>query len=526
MFFFCGSDIGKDFPIAKDLSENPADTGIIITNLFIGKRKICFNRKSLPMFGGTSSAAGMCRSIHDRINPCIVNQIQIRIFINDGYQILFCIPAVTKDDDMIFAVKFRHNLPDHGGCQFQFRYFFFLDVSVIYLYAVVSDRKGNIMLQKLYVFFRKETVLSIAVILALLSMFWVRPDKAYFTYIDFRTLGLLFCLMAIVAGLKAVGVFDILAKKLLMGTSGTVGVIRLLVLLCFFLSMVITNDVALITFVPLALIIVHKLPKELGNYWLLKIVAMQTIAANLGSMLTPIGNPQNLYLYARAGMSAAELITLMLPYSATALILLLIWIQVADAKAPHVCGSEKDKTLLGFSDRKELNMEYLAAYLILFTICLLTVARIIPYQIPLVLVLIYMLLRNRENISRVDYSLLATFIALFIFIGNLGRIPQFSSFLERIMAGRETLTAVLASQIMSNVPAALLLSGFTDNYRALIVGTNIGGLGTLIASMASLISFKYIAKENRNLRGKYLGIFTASNIIFMIFMLILYFFLR
>ena len=253
---------------------------------------------------------------------------------------------------------------------------------------------------------------------------------------------------------------------------------------------------------------------------------MQTIAANLGSMLTPIGNPQNLYLYARAGMSAAELITLMLPYSATALILLLIWIQVAAAKAPHVCGSEKDKTLLGFSDRKELNMEYLTAYLILFAICLLTVARIIPYQIPLVLVLIYMLLRNRENISRVDYSLLATFIALFIFIGNLGRIPQFSSFLERIMAGRETLTAVLASQIMSNVPAALLLSGFTDNYRALIVGTNIGGLGTLIASMASLISFKYIAKENRNLRGKYLGIFTASNIIFMIFMLILYFFLR
>ena len=255
----------------------------------------------------------------------------------------------------------RQKRPSHHAYRFsvlKFRFFFFLDVSVIYLYAVVSDRKGNIMLQKLYVFFRKETVLSIAVILALLSMFWVRPDKAYFTYIDFRTLGLLFCLMAIVAGLKAVGVFDILAKKLLMGTSGTVGVIRLLVLLCFFLSMVITNDVALITFVPLALIIVHKLPKKLTNYWLLKIVAMQTIAANLGSMLTPIGNPQNLYLYARAGMSAAELITLMLPYSATALILLLIWIQVAAAKAPHVCGSEKDKTLLGFSDRKELNMEY------------------------------------------------------------------------------------------------------------------------------------------------------------------------
>lgn len=209
---------------------------------------------------------------------------------------------------------------------------------------------------KIICFFRKETVLSIAVILAILSMFWVRPDKAYFTYIDFRTLGLLFCLMAIVAGLKAVGVFDILAQKLLMGTSGTVGVIRLLVLLCFFLSMVITNDVALITFVPFALIIVHKLPKELGNYWLLKIVAMQTIAANLGSMLTPIGNPQNLYLYAKAGMSAAELITLMLPYSATALILLLIWIQVAAAKAPHVCCSEKIK--LSWDSLTEKNLTW------------------------------------------------------------------------------------------------------------------------------------------------------------------------
>lgn len=168
-------------------------------------------------------------------------------------------------------------------------------------------------------------------------------------------------------------------------------------------------------------------------------------------------------------------------------------------------------------------MEYLSAYLILFVVCLLTVAHIVPYQIPLALVLSYMLLRNRENIGKVDYSLLATFIALFIFIGNLGRVPQFSNFLEKIMTGREMLTAVLASQIMSNVPAALLLAGFTSDYNSLIIGTNIGGLGTLIASMASLISFKYIAREDKNLRGKYFGIFTVSNIVFLIFMLVLYF---
>ena len=400
---------------------------------------------------------------------------------------------------------------------------FFLNISVLHSYVVISDRKGNIMLQKLYVFFKKETVLSIAVILALLSMFLIRPDNVYFSYIDFRTLGILFCLMAIVAGLKAIGVFDIFAEKLLMRASGIVSVIRLLVFLCFFLSMVITNDVALITFVPLALIIVHKLPKELTKYWLLRVVAMQTIAANLGSMITPIGNPQNLYLYARARMSAAKLITLMLPYSVVAFILLLLWIQIAAAKAPHICESNKNKKLIEFSDRKKINMEYLSAYLILFVVCLLTVAHIVPYQIPLALVLSYMLLRNRENIGKVDYSLLATFIALFIFIGNLGRVPQFSNFLEKIMTGREMLTAVLASQIMSNVPAALLLAGFTSDYNSLIIGTNIGGLGTLIASMASLISFKYIAREDKNLRGKYFGIFTVSNIVFLIFMLVLYF---
>ena len=182
---------------------------------------------------------------------------------------------------MIFAVKFRHNLPDHGGCQFQFRFFFsgcFCDILI--RGRIGPERKYYV--TKIICFFQERNrFVNCSDPGASFYVLWVRPDKAYFTYIDFRTLGLLFCLMAIVAGLKAVGVFDILAKKLLMVTSGTVGAIRLLVLLCFFLSMVITNDVALITFVPLALIIVHKLPKELGNYWLLKIVAMQTIAANL-----------------------------------------------------------------------------------------------------------------------------------------------------------------------------------------------------------------------------------------------------
>ena len=355
------------------------------------------------------------------------------------------------------------------------------------------------MIRKLYTFFQKETVLSISVILAVFSMFWIKPDHTYISYIDFRTLGLLFCLMTIVAGLKEIGVFDFLAEKMLLKAHGTKAIVTLLVLLCFFFSMVITNDVALITFVPLALIMLHKLPEELTEYWLIKVVVMQTIAANLGSMLTPIGNPQNLYLYAQADMSAFALIRLMLPYSV-------------------VSEHHRENILKSTANRKT---EYLVAYLLLFAACLLTVAHILDFRIPLLLVVLYVIIRNHTLLGKVDYSLLATFTALFIFIGNLGRISQFSHFLSSIMTGRETITAILASQVMSNVPAAILLSGFANNYTSLIIGTNIGGLGTLIASMASLISFKYIAKENPHLRGKYFTLFTVANILFLAILLLL-----
>ena len=230
-------------------------------------------------------------------------------------------------------------------------------------------------------------------------------------------------------------------------------------------------------------------------------------------------------------MSAFALIRLMLPYSVVSLILLLIWIRFAASKAPKM--SKKNNISLSFSNTSEHHREnvlksianrkteYLIAYLLLFAACLLTVAHILDFRIPLLLVVLYVIIRNHTLLGKVDYSLLATFTALFIFIGNLGRISQFSHFLSSIMTGRETITAILASQVMSNVPAAILLSGFANNYTSLIIGTNIGGLGTLIASMASLISFKYIAKENPHLRGKYFTLFTVANILFLAILLLL-----
>lgn len=403
-------------------------------------------------------------------------------------------------------------------------------------------------MKKILYFIKKETVLSIAVVLAVISVFFVVPDREYISYIDFRTLAILFCLMSIVAGLRNIGVFDKLAERLLAKVHGIGGVTVILVCLCFFMSMFITNDVSLITFVPFAIIIMKKLNPDTDSKWMLKVIVMQTIAANLGSMLTPLGNPQNLYLYGKAGIGIAEFLKIMLPYTVCAFALLMAWIGLAfmvrkrklshdgktEIKQNKGLDSDEDKAStkrqkdpLGASGSKwgKKDAEWIekfTAYLILFVISLLAVSHILPYGVPFALVFLYLLLRDRKILTQVDYSLLCIFIALFIFIGNLGRIPAFSQLLSDILTGREVFTSVIASQVMSNVPAAILLSGFTDHIRELVIGTNLGGLGTLIASMASLISFKYVAKEDRSFRGRYFVEFTVANVIFLFIMMILY----
>ena len=403
-------------------------------------------------------------------------------------------------------------------------------------------------MKKILYFIKKETVLSIAVVLAVISVFFVVPDREYISYIDFRTLAILFCLMSIVAGLRNIGVFDKLAERLLAKVHGIGGVTVILVCLCFFMSMFITNDVSLITFVPFAIIIMKKLNPDTDSKWMLKVIVMQTIAANLGSMLTPLGNPQNLYLYGKAGIGIAEFLKIMLPYTVCAFALLMAWIGLAfmvrkrklshdgktEIKQNKGLDSDEDKAFtkrqkdpLGASGSKwgKKDAEWIekfTAYLILFVISLLAVSHILPYGVPFALVFLYLLLRDRKILTQVDYSLLCIFIALFIFIGNLGRIPAFSQLLSDILTGREVVTSVIASQVMSNVPAAILLSGFTDHIRELMIGTNLGGLGTLIASMASLISFKYVAREDRSFRGRYFLEFTVANVIFLFIMMILY----
>lgn len=401
-------------------------------------------------------------------------------------------------------------------------------------------------MKRILFFIKKETVLVVAILLAVISMIFIPPDQQYPKYIDFRTLGILFGLMTCVAGVQQLGVFDRLAGMLLRKVSGRMAITSVLVMLCFFSSMLLTNDVALITFVPFSLILLQRKKELFDEKWILRIVVMQTIAANLGSMLTPIGNPQNLYLFGLAQMRIEKFILLMLPYSVMAFLVLIIWIILAsgisriyardDQKQDQTTIKNIQDNKITFSKedgRHQLSEEKhseksisfswkLWCYCVLFLLGLLVVGRVLPWSVFAVFVLVFTFAADRKTLMKVDYSLLGTFAALFIFIGNLGRIEVFRQFLERMIRGREMVTSVLASQVMSNVPAAILLSGFTDAIPNLIVGTNIGGLGTLIASMASLISFKYIAREYPAQKGRYFCMFTLANVFFLLVMLIVY----
>lgn len=381
------------------------------------------------------------------------------------------------------------------------------------------------MFNKIIDFVKKETVLSAAAVLAVLSAFIVRPDAQYASYINFRVLAILTGLMIVMEGFKKLGVFARIAGILLSHVKSDTGIGLILIGLCFGFSMFITNDVALITFVPLT---IETLKRSGRMKHLIHIVVMQTAAANLGSMLTPVGNPQNLYLYDLMQMEVGDFILLMLPLTAISggLIFLIFgcWNKASAIKAAKF-GIVNDTDEFTVSDDKpdtddgkrgHISGRFILLYTVLFVFNLLTVFDIVKFWIPLAVTVLAILITDRKTLIKVDYSLIFIFIAFFIFVGNMGRIPEFSSMLGSAVEGREMGIAILSSQVISNVPAALLLSGFTEDYRALLYGVDIGGLGTLIASMASLISYKYVAVEDKKLRLKYLIRFTVVNIMLLI----------
>ena len=357
-------------------------------------------------------------------------------------------------------------------------------------------------------FLKKECVLVIAVTLAILSSFISIPKMSY---IDFNVLILLFNLMVVVAAFKELKVLDSIAIGLLKKCNTYTSISLALVFITFISSMIVTNDVALITFVPLSIVIVRK-----ANINVLKIVIFQTLAANLGSSFTPMGNPQNLFIYSFYNLSPIDFFKITLPIVILAVLFLVLL----------VFKDKKMNLSLDLEDVKIDNKRDVYLFGGLFLIILLSVFHVIDYKVTFLITIVMVLILNKKLFSQVDYSLLITFIGFFIFVGNISTMDVVKNFMEGILNSPKStfLASVLSSQVISNVPATMLLSGFTDHFKELLLGVNIGGMGTLIASLASVISYKIYTSEFGN--DNYMKSFTFYNILgLIIFVPIAYMFM-
>lgn len=362
---------------------------------------------------------------------------------------------------------------------------------------------------KILNFLKNDIVLTVSGILAVISAFFVPPDMEYISYINLPVLVLLFCLMLVVAGFKSAGAFDLLKSALSKKIKSEKVMIFSLTMICFFTSALITNDVALITFVPFSIAIL----KNQKSSAIIFCVVMETIAANLGSLITPIGNPQNLFLYTNYGISISEFFRITLPLGSVCL--LLICLCFITRKNTPIETDEEFK-------ESPVNKKNIVIFSFLFVLCILTVLKLLSCYITFLAVVVLVFFTNRKLFREADYILLITFVFFFVFAGNIARIPAVFSFIEKALTGREVAVSAFISQGISNVPAAAMLASFTDNARALILGTNIGGLGTIIASMASLISYRFITSTEKVSNGKYMLVFSLYNFLMLLVLLLIF----
>lgn len=350
---------------------------------------------------------------------------------------------------------------------------------------------------KITTFVKKNVVMTVAFLAAVVTSLIVPVDGRYIGYFDFKTLICLFCVLAVVCALRNIHFFYLLARKIVKCFKTTRMSILALVYITFIGSMLIANDMALLTFLPLGYFVLTTTGKE--KYMAFTFI-MQNIAANLGGMLTPFGNPQNLYLYSKFNIPNFEFVSIMAPPFVVSIALITVCCLCVKAEPLEISDEEIN-----------LPVGRTVTYLLLFALAITIVFRGIPYWVGLIIIPIALLFMDRKALKDVDYPLLLTFVFFFIFAGNMARIDAVRELFSGLLQKNTLLFSVLSCQFISNVPSAILLSQFTDNYRDLLVGVNIGGVGTLIASLASLITFREYTKHNPNKTGYYIGVFSAFN---------------
>lgn len=368
---------------------------------------------------------------------------------------------------------------------------------LIYMELVISNARG---------FAKKNAVMLIAFAAALITSLFVPVDKEYIGYFDFKTLSCLFCVLAVVCALKDINFFFVIARKIVHFFKTARMSILALVYITFIGSMLIANDMALLTFLPLGFLVLSSTGKQ--KYMAFTFI-MQNIAANLGGMLTPFGNPQNLYLYTKFNIPNGEFMGIMAPPFILSVVLITLCCIIFVKNEPLMISNEKI----------ELNGKRTALYLALFALAIAIVFRGIPYWIGLIIIPAVLFFADRHALESVDYPLLFTFVFFFIFAGNMARMDAVRDFFSTLLSKNTLLFSALSCQCISNVPSAILLSQFTGNYAELLIGVNVGGVGTLIASLASLITFREYVKHDPKSTRRYIAEFSAFNFGFLIILI-------
>lgn len=358
-------------------------------------------------------------------------------------------------------------------------------------------------------FVKKEVVLSIAIVATVITIFFVPIDKEYLDYFEYKTLIALFCMLAVVAGLKNTNVFELISKKLIGLFKTRRAVICCLIYGTFFFDMIVANDMSLITFLPLTYIVLHSTNND--KYLAITFI-LQTIAANMGGMITPYGNPQNLYLYSYYNIPTLEFFGVLLIQSITVAVLLFI----------ASLFIKNEPLTLKNEEKFEIKKKELIVYAILFVFVILSIFRVVPHVVTLAIVVLAVLIVDRQRFKYVDYALLATFCVFFIFSGNIARIPDIKELISSIVAENTLIAGIVSCQFISNVPTAIFLSKFTEpeNYRDLLVSVNIGSLGIIISSLASLITLKEYLKHQPKGFKKYMIKFTLVNTAFLVVLIL------
>lgn len=366
----------------------------------------------------------------------------------------------------------------------------------------VQNARSKESLRTLFAFVKKNAVMFIALLAAVITSFIIPPDAKYLDYFDYKTLTCLFCVLAVVCALKNIRFFYMLARKIVQLFKNARMAVLGLVYITFIGSMLIANDMALLTFLPLGFLVLTTTGKR--KYMAVTFI-LQNIAANLGGMLTPFGNPQNLYLYSKFNIPTLEFMGIMAAPFVLSILLITACCFLFVKAEPLQLEDEK------IAMPPVRTMIYLA----LFALSIIIVFRWIPYWIGLIVIPIALLIMDRKALKMVDYPLLFTFVFFFIFSGNMARIEGVRSLFSGLLEKNTLLVSVLSCQVISNVPSAILLSQFTGNYHDLLLGVNIGGVGTLISSLASLITFREYVKHNPGKTGKYVAVFSAFNFAFL-----------